>query len=64
VSFEIVITTLVKGIKRKSTQEGINKPRTWGKFPVMRIKRRKNFIKSIVHVNDWTFDHFPLVRGK
>ena len=60
----MVFATLVKRVKKKSTRKNVNNPRTRRKFLVMWVKRRKYFVKSIIHINDRTFDHFPLTRDE
>jgi len=51
-------------MEREKTRENVNDMRTRRKFLVKWVKCRKYFIKSIVYINDRTFDYFPLMRRK
>jgi len=55
---------LAKGMKRKMTRKIVNNFRTKRKFGIMRIKRRKYFVKPIIHINDKTFESFLLTWSK
>ena len=64
VRYKLIIVILTKEIKRKITMEIVNNSRIWRKFWIMRVKRRKYFIKPIIYINNRTFDYFPLSWSK
>ena len=59
--YKLVIAILAKGMKRKTTMKIVNNSRTRRKFKIIRVKRRKYFIKSIIHINNRVFDSFLLL---
>ena len=60
--YETIYALLVRRIERETTRENVNNMRTRRNFLVKWIKYRKYFIKSIVYINDRTFDHFLLLK--
>jgi len=54
--FEVVIFAFAKQMKREAIRENINNSMSQGKFRVKRIKGRKYFVKTIIHINYWIFD--------
>lgn len=54
--FEIVIFMFAKQMKRETIRENVNNSMSRRKFKVKRIKGRKYFIETIIHINYWTFD--------
>jgi len=62
--YEIIFIILVKGIKRKMIRKIVNNSRTRRKFEIIRIKRRKYFVKPIIHINDRIFESFSLTWSK
>ena len=54
--FEIVIFMFAKQMKREKIRENVNNSMSRRKFRVKRIKGRKYFIETIIHINYWTFD--------
>jgi len=54
--FEIVIFIFAKQMKRETIRENVNNSMSKGKFRVKRIKGRKYFIETIIHINYWSFD--------
>jgi len=61
---ETIFTSLVRRIERETARENVNNTRTRRKFLVKWVKCRKYFVKSIVHINNRTFDHFLLMRNE
>ena len=53
----------VKRMKREITRESVNNSRTRREFRIKRIKRRENFIKSIVYINNRTSNLFLLTSS-
>ena len=51
-------------MKGKVIGKNVNKMMTRGNFLIKRIKRRENFIKPIIHVDDRSFDLQALVTSK
>jgi len=62
--YELVIAMLAKEMKRKMTMEIVNNSRTRRKFKIIKIKKRKYFVKPIIHINNRTFDSFLLLWSK
>jgi len=62
--FERFIATLFKGVKREVISETVNDSRTGRKFLVKRVKCWKDFVKSIIYVDDSTPDLCSLAWGE
>jgi len=46
----------VERVKRKITRKGVNNSTTRSKLRIKRIKSKKNLIKSMIHINNQTFN--------
>jgi len=51
-------------MKRKMTRESVNNSSTRRKLRIVRIKRRKYFVKSVAYIDDRAFYYFTLMLGK
>ena len=54
----------VEKIEIKTIRKRVNNPAFRSKLRIKEIKRRKDFIKSIIHVNNWAFNQLALVFCK
>jgi len=60
--FDALVALFVRTVKRETTMENVNKTRTQRKFLVKQVSIP--FIEPIVHVDNWPFDHRPLLWGE
>jgi len=49
--FEVVIFAFAKQMEREAIRENVNNSMSQGKFRIKRIKGRKYFVKTIIHIN-------------
>ena len=59
-----VLITSVKRVERNTTRKRVNNPASRSELRIKGIKRRKDFVKPVIHVNNQAFNQLILAFCK